>query len=323
MRRRGFIELIGGMVLFMPLVARAQDAGRVYRLGVLTLLRRDDSRFVVLFDELRQHGFIEGGNLSVDPRGFGVAAESRDMVAAAIVDAGPDAIVCAGLVLSRVMQRATQTIPILSISGDFRVVARGDSLSRPSGNTTGVNVLATDLDIKRQEILMELVAGARRMAALADPGSEVPGHLQELQNVARAHGVELSIHRARTAEEIGPAIATARAAGAQALNVLGTSLFLANRLAIIERTAAVGLPAIYSAPDYAAEGGLVAYGARMASPYRQLARQLVRVLRGTKPADIPVEQPTTFELVINLKTAKALGLEIPPALLARADEVIE
>src|SRR5262249_10761527 len=142
-------------------------------------------------------------------------------------------------------------------------------------------------------------------------------------DVAHAGGIELAIHQVRTREEIGPAISDARGAGSEAVNALGTSLFLANRAAIVERCAAVRLPAIYSGPETATEGGLIAYGASVTSIQRQLARQLVRVLRGTPPADIPVEQPTRLELFINLRTARALGLNVPPALLARADEVIE
>jgi len=185
-------------------------------------------------------------------------------------------------------------------------------------------MLATELDGKRQEILIEMVLGARRIAALADSNTTAPRQLQALQDGARAQGGELSIHQVATPEEITGAIDAAKAEGAAALNVLASPLFFGQRRLIIERAAALRLPAIYSVPEIAEEGGLAAYGPRLVQLNRDIvSRQLVALLRGTKPADLPVEQPTIFALVINLKTAKALGLTIPQSILALADEVIE
>jgi len=197
------------------------------------------------------------------------------------------------------------------------------SLADPGGNTTGVSLLMTELDGKRQELLTELVPAARHIAALADPATTAPEQLRALQDAARAHGFELSVHRAVKPEEIVPAIDEAQAAGAQALNVLASAFFYVNQQLIIERTGTLKLPAIYNGPQIAEAGGLAAYGPRQTGVFRQLARQLAKIFRGAKPADIPVEQPDKFELVINLKTAKALGLTVPPLLLTQATEVIE
>jgi putative ABC transport system substrate-binding protein len=197
------------------------------------------------------------------------------------------------------------------------------SLAHPDGNTTGVSILAAELDGKRQEILIDFFPAARRMAVLADAQTTEPARLEALEDAARMRGVTLSIHSVQRREDIDPAIEAAKAAGAAALNVLASPLFVGNRDAIIARTTALRLPAIYHWPETAQDGGLLAYGPRFSEFFRLWARQLVKILRGAKPADLPVEQPTKFELVVNLKTAKAIGLEIPPTLLARADEVIE
>ena len=197
------------------------------------------------------------------------------------------------------------------------------SLAHPGGNTTGVSAFGNELDGKRLEILMELAPDARRIAILADPKVTQPADLQALQNGTRARGVELVIFTAGVPEQIAPAMDKAKASGATALNVLSSALFSFNRRIVMERAAALGLPAIYEWPEMAEEGGLIAYGPRLTPIYRQVARVVVKVLRGAKPEDLAVEQPTNFELVINLTTAKALGLTIPESFLVRADKVIE
>jgi putative tryptophan/tyrosine transport system substrate-binding protein len=197
------------------------------------------------------------------------------------------------------------------------------SLAKPGGNTTGISIFATELDGKRQELLMEAVPKARRIAVLADPNSTEAGRLQPLKAAARAAGVEMSVHMVGHAERIVPAIDEAKTAGAEAINFLGTPLFTSNRRIIVERVVALRLPSIHHLPEIAEDGGLVAYGARLTLMYRQMARLLVKILRGTAPGDLPVEQPVTFELVFNLKTAAAIGLVVPSTLLLRADKVIE
>ena len=183
--------------------------------------------------------------------------------------------------------------------------------------------MATELDGKRLEILMELVPACRHMAVLADPAVTGEPQLDALRSAAASRGVELSIYPAHGAKDIGAAVDTAQAAGATAVNVLASPDLNTNRKIILDRTAALRLPAMYQWPETAQEGGLAAYGPRLATTNRMRARQVVKVLRGAKPADIPVEQPDKFELVINLRTAKAIGLEVPTTLLDRADQVIE
>ena len=197
------------------------------------------------------------------------------------------------------------------------------SLAHPGENLTGISILASELDGKRQQFLMELVPASRHMAALADPNTKGSLPAEALRTDTGARGVELSIYLVSGPEEIIAAIDKAQAAGATALNVLASPILNTNRKIILDRSAALCLPAIYQWPEAAEEGGVAAYGPRLTKVTRQLARQVVKVLRGTKPADLPVEQPTEFELVINLKTAKALGLTIPPSILLLADEVIE
>jgi putative tryptophan/tyrosine transport system substrate-binding protein len=188
---------------------------------------------------------------------------------------------------------------------------------------TGVSLLSPSLDGKRGDLLRQLLPGLRQMAVLGDPGADSAAHIAELKALAAARGLELSAFFAGTRDEIIPALDAAKASGAGAVNVLANPLFYYNHRLIIERLHDLGLPAVYQWPDWVDQGALMGYGPSLDFEGRILGRQLVKILRGTAPADIPIEQPTKFELAINLKTAKALGLEIPATLLAAADEVIE
>jgi putative tryptophan/tyrosine transport system substrate-binding protein len=325
MRRRQFITLIGGAGAAWSFAARAQEPGRIYRLGELHVSPRSDPWNIALFDAVKPDGFIEGQNLVVDYHGFGLHIDQLADHATAVVKAQVDLITCAGEPAIRAAQQATKSIPIFAVANDMVRSGFVASLAKPGGNTTGVSILATELDGKRQEMLLEVVPGVRRMAALADANDDtLPQQLQALQDAARARGVELSIYRVAKAEEIAGAIDAAKASGATALNVLASALLNNNRQIILPRVAALGLPAIYQFPVVAEEGGLIGYGSSLEQIYRDIgARQLVKLLRGVKPAEIPVEQPTRFELVVNLKTAKTLGLAIPESFLLRADKVIE
>jgi putative tryptophan/tyrosine transport system substrate-binding protein len=322
MKRRELMLLLGGAAFLDAPIGRAQEPGRVYRLGIMFGLPREEAGNVALFDELRRAGFLESENLQVDGR-FSMREEEAPEVAARLVAAGVDANHDRWLSSRRVVQQATRTIPILIVADDLVLSGLVPSLAHPGGNTTGISILATELDGKRQELLTELVPAARHIAALADPRITAPDQLRALEDAARARGFALSICLAAKSEDIVPAIDAAQASGAQALNVLATPLLDANRRLIIERTATLKLPTIYQWLEIAEAGGLAAYGPRRTEVSRQEARQLVKIFRGAKPADIPVEQPTTFDLVINLNTAKALSLTVPPSILARADEVIE
>jgi putative tryptophan/tyrosine transport system substrate-binding protein len=325
MNRREFITLLGGAAAAWPLAARAQEPGRTYRLGGLTPSPRDAPHYAALFGELRRLGFIEGQNLTVDWRGYGLRTEQFPDIAVELAKAKVDVIFCAGDAAVRAAQQATATIPILAVTDDMVGSGLVHSLANPGGNTTGVSILATELDGKRQDILMEAVPGVRRMAALADDvNTTTPQHLQVLQDAARARGVELSIYRVAKSEEIVPAIEAAKTSDAAALNVLASPFLFANRRVIIQRAAALRLPAVYQWPEMAEEGGLIAYGPRLIQLFRELGgQQLIKLFRGAKPTDLPVEQPTHFELVINLQAAKGIGHEVPAGLVLRADKVIE
>jgi putative ABC transport system substrate-binding protein len=322
MRRREFIALAGASVAW-PFAALAQERGRTYRLGFLSLVPRDMPAAVAFFNELRRHGFIEGQNLMIEYRAYGQHVDLISQYAAELVEARVDVIATAGEEAIRALQQATKTIPIVAIAADLLGSGFVNSLSRPDGNTTGVSILAFQADGKRQDILIEAVPGLRLMAVLTDGNDTDPAKLQGLQNAARAHNVEFSVHQVTRPEEIPAAIDAAKASGAKALNILASGLFYANRHLIMERAAAARLPTIYDWADTAEEGGFAAYGPRLAALGEARARQVVQLFHGIKIADIPVEQPTKFELVINLKTAKAMGVTVPATLVARADKVIE
>jgi putative ABC transport system substrate-binding protein len=323
MKRREFISLLGGAVVALPLAALAQKAGRTYRLGCLSPHTRDGASFnVLLFDRLRRAGFIEGQNLTIDYRAFATHLDLISQYAAELVIAQPDVIYAASGAAVHAVQQATKSIPIVGIAGDMVGEGLVESFARPNGNTTGISILGTGLDGKRQDILIEAVPGIRRMAALADT-MLTEAKARALQEAARAQNVELSIYRITRAEEIAATIDKAEASGATALNVLSSPILDGNVPLIIERVAALRLPAMYQWAYWAEMGGFIGYGPSVDQLADLTARFAASLLRGTMPADLPVEQPTKFELVINLKTAKAMGVTVPEALLVRADRVME
>jgi putative ABC transport system substrate-binding protein len=309
--------------MLMPAAAWTQEAGRTYRLGYIGFLPRGNSSYAALIKGLESAGFVEGRNVTSDPQGFGVPLERLREVAEALAAKAPDAFVCGGEPVARAALQATKTIPILANCDDLVRNGLVASLAHPGGNLTGVSILATELDGKRQQLLTDLVPGIRRLAALVDPSTTGPDRLAALQKAAGAGGIELAIYQVAKPGEIGPAIDEARAKGAQAVNVLASALFHVIHREIIERVAAAKLPAMFQWPEYVEEGALAGYGPRLAAIWEhQIARQLVKVLRGVKPADIPAEQPTDLGLGINLQTAEKLGLEVPESFLTRADQVI-
>jgi putative ABC transport system substrate-binding protein len=320
-RRREFITLLGGATAW-PLVAHAQE-DRTYRVGVLNVNARRSPVIMALLDELRRHGFVEGRNLVVESSGIGQPyARFPDLAREMLKTKVEVLLVGGGGPPVRSVQAVAPDMPIISVVDDMVAEGVVQSLARPGGNVTGVSILAPELDSKRQQLLMELLPNVRRMAALADPRVQTPAQLQVLQEAARSREVELSIYPINSVDDIIPAIEAAKAGGAGGLNLLGASLIAFQRQSIIARTAALHLPAIYQWPDFIEEGALIGYGPVQAQVYRQVARMLVKLLRGAKPADVPVEQPAIFELAINLETANAIGLTVPMALLSRADKVI-
>jgi putative tryptophan/tyrosine transport system substrate-binding protein len=322
MRRRKFITLLGGAAA-SPFAAMAQEPGRTYHMGCL--LPNPPNEYVAFFDGLRRRGFIEGQNLTVEYRAYGQHVDLIPQYAAELVKARVDVIAGSGDEAVRAIQQATKTIPIVGMVSDMLGSGLVTSLARPDGNTTGVSMLTVETDGKRQDILIEAVPGLRRMAVLIDVNFTIKAaKLDALQKAARARNVEFSIYRVAKGEDIAPAIDSAQASGATALSIVSSPLFHAHRHLIMERAAAAHLPTIYEFPESAEEGGFAAYGPRRSQLFSEImAQQIVQVLRGTKVADIPVEQATKFELVINLKTAKAMGVTVPAALLVRADNVIE
>ena len=333
MKRREFITALG-VAATWPFAARAQQAGRTYRLGALMGHPRDVPVNVAFLEEFRRAGFIEGQNFAVDWRAFGQDLGLLPQYAAELVSARVDVITTAGEEALRAAQQATKTIPIVAIMDDLQGLGLVQSLARPEGNTTGVSVLAGDLDGKRQELLIEAVPGLRRLAALADVSNNTAVTLEALKKeaakveamkeAARVHNVELSIYRVASGEEITPAIDAAHASGATALNVIAGLIVWAHRQLIMDRAAALKLPTMHQFPEEAEEGAFAAYGARLGWTFVEvMPQQIIKLFRGAKVADVPVERPTKFELVINLKTAEAMGVTVAPTLLARADKLIE
>jgi putative tryptophan/tyrosine transport system substrate-binding protein len=316
--RRQFISALGSAAL-LPLAARAQEAGRIYRLGILIPATR--ASIEPFFDELRLNGFTEGQNLVVTGS-YSVRAEAIADSVADLMKTGPEVILSGPETYLRALQGATRSIPLDSMSEDLVGEGFAASLAQPGGNVTGVSLLSPELDGKRLEILIEAVPGVRRIAALAH-SIVLKQHLEQQQALARSRGVELSISSFAARSDIGPALDAAKAEGAEAINFLATPHQVISRDLILDQMSRLRLPAIYQWPETSDLGGLIGYGPPFAQAYRQRARQVVKMLRGAKATDLPVEQPATFELVINLKTAKAIGLEVPAGLVLRADRVIE
>lgn len=285
---------------------------------------RDEPPTAAFLDELREQGFVEGKNLEFIPGGFRFDNQQTAAVVPAIVKAAPDAIVVAGDFIAEKFQKETKSIPLVVMTEDMIAAGFAASLAKPGGNITGISLMSPDLDGKRQDILIEAVPGAQRIAVLADSNVATLQHLRALEATARsAHGKELLVVRAANSSEIMRAVNDANAQGAAALNVLSSPMLHLNRFTIIERATQLRLPAIYQWPETADEGGLLAYGPSFIEVFRQRARMVAKVLRGVKPADLPIEQPSTFKLSVNLKTAKSMNQIIPAALLLRADKLIE
>ena len=303
-----------------PGAAWAQEPGRTYRLGVLVTFRPDDPSRISMMEGLASMGFVEGRNLVVEERGLDpqqFPAMARELVQAKVE------VLMAGGPGIKAARSASSTIPIAGFADDMVQEGYVGSLANRSGNTSGISILATELDTKRLEILMELLPGARRLAVLADARLLMPAQVEKFEAAARPKGIELSIVRIEKPEDIEPGLTAARTAGAEGVNILGSPLLFSSRRRMFATSAALRLPTVYQWPEGATEGALVAYGPRYGDTFRQWGRMAGKMLRGAKPSELPVEQPAKFELVVNLKTAKAFDLAIPPSILARADEVIE
>jgi len=315
-------------LLAAPLVTDAQPAGKVSRIGWLSagFPRPDRDPPVDAFRQgLRELGYVEGQNLVIEYRG----AEGRDErlpdLAAELVRLHVDVLVAVGPIATRAAQHATRTLPIV-MTGTADPVGAGfvASLARPGGNITGVSLLMAELPGKRLELLKETVPQSTRVAVLANPDNPVYEALRNnLTVAARALGLHLHVVEVHSADELDPAFAAVTREGADALMVLSDPALMDNlRGRVADLAATHRLPAMYGWRELVVAGGLMSYGPSLPDMFQRAASYVDRILKGAKPADLPVEQPTKFELVINLKTAQALGITFPPTLLIQADEVI-
>jgi ABC-type uncharacterized transport system substrate-binding protein len=328
MERRAFIALLGGAAAW-PLAARAQQSDRVRRIGVLMNLAADDpegqARLAAFLQRLQELGWIDGRNVRIDTRWTAGNNDRFRTYAAELVALAPDVILAATTPGVTALQQATRTVPIVFVSVIDPVSAGFVSnLARPGGNTTGFALSEYGTSAKWLELLKQIAPGVTRVAVVRDPALvSGTGQLAAIQAVAPSFGVELSPVDARDPGEIERAIAAfARSANGGLIVTASTAAFTERKL-IIAQAAAHRLPAVYPYRFIAADGGLMSYGPESIDPYRRAATYVHRILKGEKPGDLPVQAPVKYELVINLKTAKALGLTVPPSLLARADEVIE
>jgi len=330
MDRRSFLGALAGGLLTAPLAAAAQQAaGKVYRLGILSpgAVPGDPSVPTMpnlLPTVLREHGYVEGRNLVVERRFADDKPDRLAGLARELVQIRPDIIVTLSGQAAQVARDATTKIPIVMvIAADPVAWGLVTSLSRPGGNVTGITTeYATGLSGKRLELLKEAVPRARRIAVLGSGPLSSSAQLREAQKAAEVLGIKLVPVEIRDTD-YGRVFATIVAKRADAILVLTGPTVARDRKQIIERAAKYRLPTIHDASEYAEGGGLMSYGGSILDTSRRVAVYVDKILKGAKPADLPVEQPNTFELVINLKTAKALGLTIPPSLLLRADHVIE
>jgi putative ABC transport system substrate-binding protein len=319
--RRAFIGGLAGSLLAAPLAAEAQQPGKVYRLGVLSLGTASTPYQQAFREGLRELGYVEGQNLLVEFRGADGREAKLTELAADVVRLKPDVILATGSAATAAARKATASIPIVAVTGDPVGSRFVSSLAHPGGNTTGLAILAPDMSTKWVELVKELVPRASRVAVLAE-GQTGSGQLRAMEPAARRLGLQLLVHDVGALEDIEPAFKAAVRERADAVVPLSSPLFFEHRR-IVELAARHRLPAVYEHRQFTEAGGLVSYGPNISIIYRRAAVYVDKILKGAKPADLPVEQASTFELVINLKTAKALGLTIPQSLLARADEVIQ
>jgi putative tryptophan/tyrosine transport system substrate-binding protein len=325
MRRRDFIKLIGGAAAAWPLAARAQQPAKLPTIGFLgTTSASAWSHYVAAFAQrLRELGWVESRTVAIEYRWAEGRSERLTEMAGEFVRLKVDVIVTAGSAFLAIKQ-ATSVIPIVFAIADDPVEAGFvASLARPGGNITGLSIQRGDTLGKRLELLREVLPGLRRLAILANVGDpNTVREIGEVEAAARTFGFEVAKLEIRRAEDIVPAFEAING-GADALYVCCDPLVNTNRVRINTLALAARLPTMHFVKVYVEAGGLMSYGPNFADLFRRSADYVDKILRGVKPGDIPIEQPTKFELVINLKTAKALGLEVPPMLLARADEVIE
>ena len=313
-------------LLAVPMRAFAQAPARVFRIGFLggSSPTSPESRHVwqAFLEELRRLGYVEGRNMVLEGRYYGDRLEQLPALAAELVQREVDVIVAAAPPAPEASRRASSTIPIV-MANHTDPVASGlvASLARPGGNVTGLSLQARELRVKQLQLLKEVLPRLTRVAFLRNP--TIPLDLNELESAARSLQLQVQIADARAPNELADALSAAATGRSGALVVLGGSMFFAHRARIAELAIRNRLPTVYLLADNVDAGGLMAYGPDLRDNFRRAAGYVDRILKGAKPGDLPIEQPTKFELAINLKTARALGIAIPPPVLARADRIVE
>jgi putative tryptophan/tyrosine transport system substrate-binding protein len=327
-KRREFITLLGGAAAAWPFAARAQQAERMRRLSVLAGTALDDAeaqtRFAALRQGLQRFGWIEGRNLQIDARWGAGDAGAVGSAATELAALAPDVIVASGSAVAAILQ-ATRTVPIVFVLVPDPVGSGFvESLAQPGGNATGFMMFEYSLSAKWLELLKEIAPGLTRAAVLRDPAIVAGiGQFAVSQSAAPSVGLDVSAINMHDGAEIERAVTAFARRPNGGLILTASALAAIHRDLVVSLAARYKLPAVYITRYFVAGGGLVCYGPDFVDQYRLAAEYVDRILKGEKPADLPVQAPTKYELVINLKTAKALGLTVPPTLLARADEVIE
>jgi putative ABC transport system substrate-binding protein len=330
MKRREFITLLAGATAAWPLAARAQQSERMRRIGVLTSgATADDpdgrARTAAFLQGLQQLGWIDGRNIRIDYRWGAGDADNMRKYAAELVALAPDVILASGTATVAPLLQATRTVPIVFVQVTDPVGAGFvDSLARPGGNATGFLLFEYSISGKWLELLKEIAPHVSRAGVIRDPAQTAgTGQFAVIQAVAPSVGMEVSAINVRDAPEIERSVAAFARSANGGLIVTASALSVVHRDLIVTLAARHKLPAVYYRRLYVTGGGLISYGPDLVDQQRRAAGYVNRILNGEKPADLPVQAPTKYELVINLKTAKTLGLTVPPSLLARADEVIE
>ena len=327
MRRRDFIKAIVGSATAWPLTASAQqgDGGRQVRIGIVAPVPPTPDMLKAFRDAMRDHGYVEGQNLTIDVRWPQGTFDDDPRVVTDLVKSNVDVIVAWATPTVIAVSRATSTIPIVMATvGDPVGSGFVASLARPGGNITGVSSITSDLGVKLLGLFTQMIPGMRRIGLVSNsynPNMSV--QLRESEDAARKLGLESHIVEAQTAEEFGRGFANLKAANVDGVAVLADPAVVEHKREIAEFALAAKLPTAFQRRENVEAGGLFSYGDNIARDFKEAAYYVDRILKGAKPTDLPVEQPTQFDFVINMKTAKVLGLEIPHNLLVIADEVIE
>jgi putative ABC transport system substrate-binding protein len=323
MERRAFLGFLSGSLLTLPRDAHAQQAGKVYTIGYLTLT--SDPVSPVFRQALQSLGWLEGKNVAILNRRADFRSERLPAIVAEFVDLKVDVIVATSAEAALAAKRGTQTIPIVAVApADAVAIGLVASLARPGGNVTGLSYLGTELASKQMELLKEAIPNLSRVAILTNPAN--PTHLPRQEaaaSTAQRLGVKSETFTARTPGDLGKAFGEMARLRVGGVLVVTDPMFSSAKDQLVQLASKRSLPAMYGFRSHVAAGGLMSYGVDFADLFRRATTYVDKILKGAKPADLPVEQPTKFELVVNLKTARALGLTMPRPLLQRADEVIQ